>query len=280
MKSTVTNKNDAKKVFKEKGTCSHTFAYLLNREFGHNNESTERAADPFAGGIMQKGHQCGMLWGAALAVGAEAYRRGKDTDESTALAIIATQNLMESFTKRTNTVNCREITGYNMDSFIGLTSYMLKVMLQGMNNSKCFNLAEDWLPEAIDSAKDGLSKISFYSKPQSCASIVAKNMGATDEEMVMVSGFAGGLGLSGEACGALSAAIWMNSLAWMKKNPGKSAYKNKNAKDTLKKIYKASDSKIICHEICGQTFNSIDEHTEFIKSGGCAKLIVALSVSS
>jgi hypothetical protein len=39
-------------------------------------------------------------------------------------------------------------------------------------------------------------------------------MGASDEEMVLVAGFAGGMGLSDNACGALGAAIWMNTLAW------------------------------------------------------------------
>ena len=41
-------------------------------------------------------------------------------------------------------------------------------------------------------------------EPISCASEVAAKMGASDEEMVMVAGFAGGLGLSGNACGALA----------------------------------------------------------------------------
>ncbi len=43
-----------------------------------------------------------------------------------------------------------------MDNFFGMTKYMAKVMLQGMNNSTCFNLAEDWYDEAIQSAKEGL----------------------------------------------------------------------------------------------------------------------------
>ncbi len=279
MKQTKAPKNDAKKVFKEKLTCSQTFAYLLNREFGHNNETIECAADPFAGGIMQKGHQCGMLWGATLAAGAEAYRKGEDVDEAIALAIQATQNLIESFSKKTNTINCREITGCNMDSFFGLTKYMLKVTLQGMNNSTCFNLAEDWLPEAIQSAKVGLSQnpSTLGHKPNSCASLVAEKMGATEEEMVMVSGFAGGLGLSGNACGGLCAAIWMNSLAWIKEHPEKSAYKNKNAKATLKEFYKVTNNEMLCHKICGQTFKTIDEHSEFIKNDGCSKLIDTLS---
>lgn len=274
-------KNDTKKVFREKGTCSHTFAYLLNREFGKNKETEERATDPMAGGLMQKGHQCGMLWGASLAVGAEAYRRSQNSEEAIRLAITATQKLLESFSKRTNTINCRDITHSNLDNFFGLTKYMIKTMIQGMNNSTCFNLAENWLPEAIQSAKEGLSQEPTDStqKPISCATEVAKKMGATDEEMSMVAGFAGGLGLSGNACGALSTAIWMNSLTWIKEHPDKSAFKNKNAKATFKAFNTETNFEMLCHNICQQQFKTIDEHTQFIKNGGCSKLIETLAES-
>ena len=270
--------NDAKTVFRKKGTCSHTFAYLLNREFGNNKEQEERATDPMAGGLMQKGHQCGMLWGASLAVGAEANKRSQNSDEAIRLAITSTQKLLESFSKRTSTINCRDITHSNMDSFFGLTKYMIKTMLQGMNNSTCFNLAENWLPEAIQSAKEGLSQELIFSteKPISCATEVAKKMGATDEEMIMVAGFAGGLGLSGNACGALSTAIWINSLAWVKEYPDKSAFKNKNAKATLKAFNKETNSEMLCRNICQQQFKTIEEHSQFIKSGGCKDLIKSL----
>ena len=274
--------NDAKKVFREKGTCSRTFAYLLNREFGNNKDLEERATDPMAGGLMQKGHQCGMLWGASLAVGTEAYRRSQNSDGAIRLTIAATQKLLESFSKRTSTINCRDITHSNMDNFFGLTKYMIKTMLQGMNNSTCFNLAENWLPEAIQSAKEGLAQeqTDTTQKPISCATEVAKKMGATNKEQIMVAGFAGGLGLSGNACGALSTAIWMNSLKWLKENPDKSAYKNKFAKASLKAFNKETNSEMLCHNICQQSFKTIDEHTKFIKNGGCGKLIEVLSGTS
>ena len=278
METSKTKSNDAKKVFKELGTCSRTFFYLLNREFENHKETEERAADPLAGGIMQKGKQCGMLWGATLAVGTESYKRCKDRKEGIGLAIKATQHLVESFSKRTHTVNCRDITGCNLDSFYGMTKFMLKTTLKGMDNSTCFNLAEKWAPEAIEAAKKGLAHDlkKLPKQPISCASEVAKKMGATNEEMVTVAGFAGGLGLSGNACGALSAAIWMQSLAWSKENPGKSAYKNKNAKKTLKTFMAETHEEMNCQKICGEQFNTLEKHTNFIKNGGCKKLIDAL----
>lgn len=278
MNHSKNNNLNAKNTFKEKGTCSRTFAFLLNNEFGNVQEEYERATDPLAGGIMRKGKQCGMLWGSALAIGAESYKRAKDFDKASQLAIKATKKMMESFVKRTHTVNCRDITNCNMDSFFGLTKYMIKVTLQGMNNSKCFNLAQDWAPEAIDAAKKGLNqKISLGKSTINCASLVAKKLGASEEEMVMVSGFAGGMGLSGNGCGALAATIWMNSLAWIKDNLGKSAFGNPKAKATLKRFLNETDSEILCCNICRQDFDSVEEHSEFIELGGCKKLIDILS---
>ena len=90
-------------------------------------------------------------------------------------------------------------------------------------------------------------------------------------------GFAGGLGLSGNGCGALSAAIWKRSLDWVKENPGKSAFGNKYAKSVLKKFMEITNSETECQQICSQKFESIQDHSEFIKKGGCQNIIDGLS---
>ena len=275
--------NDAKEVFKKCGTCSRTFAHLLNREFAHPKEQEERALNPLAGGIMNRGHQCGMLWGASLAVGAESFRRNKNLDQAIATAIRATQHVMKSFIERSQTTNCKEIIGYDLTSFFGMAKFMLKTTLQGMNNSHCFNLAEQWTPEAIQAATEGLSleQAQTMQKSVSCASEVVKNMGGNDEEMVMVAGFAGGLGLSGNACGALSAAIWKKMLVWCRENPEKNPpyFNNPTAKKILKAFNKETNSEMLCSTISGCRFATIEEHTEYINNGGCKKLIKTLSES-
>ena len=145
----------------------------------------------------------------------------------------------------------------------------------------CMNLAEKWFPEAVQSAKDGLSvkQNELPQIPVSCASEVAKKMGAGNEEIVTVAGLAGGIGLSGNGCGALGAAIWMSSLAWCRENPGKSGYLNPKSKEILKAFYDTTGSEILCTKLSGQYFKTIDDHTEFIKNGGCDKVINALAQS-
>ena len=264
---------DTKKIFKEKGTCSGTFYYLLNRAFDNLSEAEERAADPLAGGIMRKGHQCGMLWGAALAVGSESWRRYQDHDLAIQSAILATKRIIESFSNRTDCIDCRKFTGTDFSNIFSTLRFFI------FRAGKCFQLAEDWAPEAIQAAFDGLSghDIEKDVKSRSCATEVVKRMGASEEEMMTVAGFAGGLGLSGHGCGALSAAIWLTSLRWYREHPGKSPYSNREAKQLFKAFSKATDSELSCERICGRRFNSIAEHSEFIDNGGCDHLLKLLS---
>ncbi len=276
MKASEINSKDTKWVFIKKGTCSRTLFYILNREFGHPLENEEQAADPLCGGIMQQGYQCGLLFGATLAVGAESSRRRDELGPATGLAIKATQHVMDSFKERAGSPDCLDITEADFSSKGGLAKFLVTGKFV-----TCFKLADKWAPEAISSAKDALSgkSLAFNQQPLSCASEVVKAMGATREEMVMVAGFAGGMGLSGGGCGALSAAIWMNSLKWCRENPGKSAFPNPKATETLNAFFKATDYEFECPKICGQKFATIDDHSEFIKNGGCSELIEALAES-
>ena len=265
-----------RKVFRKLGTCSQTFEYILNREFDAPRIQEERAVDPLAGGIYQLGHQCGMLWGASLAVGAEAYRRTKDVDRAIPLAIIATQAIMKSFFKQEECLDCRDITHCDFTNKWSFFKYMISGRFL-----HCFNMAEKWAPEAIRTARETLDKYGEMKfKPSlSCASEVAKKMGASDEQTVMVAGFAGGMGLSGNACGALSAAIWLRTLDWCKENEEAQSFKNPNAEEVLKLFQNTMEHKIACVEISERRFNSIQEHSKFIEEGGCSSLIDLLSIS-
>jgi len=264
----------AKRTFIKKGTCSRTFFYILDREFGHPQEEEEKAIDPLAGGILQQGYQCGMLWGASMAAGAEAFRRNEDPDRATGIAILATKHIMESFVKRTSSIECEEITQCDWQNKKSMRKYMLSGKFVN-----CFILAGKWAPEALGAAKEGLilDQARLPKKSMSCASEVVRKMGGDEEEMLMVAGFAGGLGLSGSGCGALAAAVWKNALIHNKKNTGKSANYDPNTDHTLKTFYEETDYEMQCDKICGQSFETLDEHTEFLKKGGCKKLIEVLA---
>lgn len=266
-------KSDIKKVFFKKGACSHTFFYILNREFGSLNNHAEQASDPLAGGLAQEGYQCGMLWGATLGVGAESYRRHENISIAIAQAVNATQLILESFIDKAKSANCGEITSCNFNSKFGLAKFLISG-----KPIRCFNLAETWAPQAIQSAEIGLSE-QLHDLPLttlSCASEVIKFMGGSKEEIVMAAGFAGGLGLSGNACGALAAAVWFNTLRKVKKQSYKYSLTDPELEKIKEIFFNETNYKMECWKICGKRFNTINEHTAFIKNRGCNKLISLL----
>lgn len=267
-------KNDAKNIFMKKGSCAQAFFFLLNREFGHYYEIEERASDPFAGGILRQGYQCGMLWGVSLSAGAEAYRRCGSLVKAIGPAVYTTRKLMESFKNRTKSHDCMDITDTDFNSKFQFAKFMI------FKANSCFNLSKEWAPEAAKVAKESLDTCITHNdcgNLESCASVLAKKMGATDHQAAMVAGFAGGMGLTGNACGALSAAIWMKSMEWCRNHPGKSPYSIPEVKDIYENFTKIADYKILCSEITGKSFNSIEEHSEYIENGGCKELIEAMA---
>ena len=247
---------------------------VVDRSFDHPSKLEEHAAMPLAGGIMQHGYQCGMLWGATLAAGAQAYRLLGPGPQAETAAIIAAQRLADSFRARTNNVNCLEITGTNWQK---KTSSM-KFMLKG-GPIRCFRMAAGYAPEAYSAINTALPEkhIEAPSPPVSCAAMLAQKMGVSDMHTVMAAGFAGGIGLSGGACGALGAAIWIIGMNSSKERVGKVDFKDPRAIDAIDRFLKSADSEFECSEIVGRRFENIGDHAGYLRDGGCSKIIEVLA---
>ena len=275
--------NDTKEIFRKCGSCSQTFAYLINREYEHRDPIYEKALDTLAGGIFREGHQCGMLWGAALATGAEAYRRTDNVHEAEAMALSAAAALVNSFKNEQHTIACREITGVRLNRLTGLTKFMLETLLKGIDNSKCFVIAEEWTPLATEAGESGLNHVYHGTAPtHNCAALMARQLGGTEQEAAMVAGFAGGLGLSGQGCGALAVALWMKTLAWLREHPGKTApmFRFPEISKIVKGFKQQTDNVMKCVDICNTHFSSAEEHSHYIENGGCHDLMMHLQVLS
>lgn len=268
------NKIKGKKEFFNKGTCSRTFFYILNREFGHPKEKEEWATDLLAGGINQMGYQCGMLWGASLGVGAEVYRKHGNSGLAISIIINTTQKLMSSFEKTSGSIECEEITNTDFTKKWDFAKYMITGRFYN-----CFRLADKWGQESVDITKEEISK--QIDTPDyevySCASELLNQMGASEEEITMVSGFAGGLGLRGSGCGALSAAIWKISLETVKHTNKRQTTADEKINTLINKFNKETEYEVECSQICGRNFKSLQEHSDYIKNGGCKKLISTLA---
>ena len=174
-------------------------------------KAEEQAAAPLAGGIMQHGYQCGMIWGATLAAGAQAYRLYGPSPEAEARAVLAAQRMVESFRACNKHINCLEIT--NLDKSSSAMQMIVYFLIKG-GAVGCFRRAAQYAPIAFGEIDAILTDepTMAISRPVSCAAMVAQRMGASEMHTVMAAGFAGGIGLCGGACGALGAAIWILGL--------------------------------------------------------------------
>lgn len=256
--------------------CSDTLFHVLSRAFGHPLKEEERAAMPLAGGIMQHGYQCGMIWGATLAAGAHAYQLLGPGPHAETRAMIAAQRLTESFRALSNTINCFEITHIDKSSS---TMQMIMYFLIKGGTIRCFRMAAEYAPIAFREINTALSEkhTETLSAPVSCSAMLAQKMGLSDMHTVMASGFAGGIGLSGGACGALGAAIWSIGMNSLREGAGKIDFKAPRALDVIDKFLKCTDYEFECAEIVGRKFENIGDHAGYLHEGGCSEIIGLLA---
>lgn len=243
---------------------------MVDRAFGFERIAEEHAAGPLAGGIARNGYQCGMVWGSALAAGAEAHRRFGAGSRAEAVAIGASRRIVESFRAQNGAVDCSDLTGTDFDSTAQAWKYLLSGKAVG-----CFRMAARYAPVAkaeIDTALS-LDAGDAPEPPVSCAALAARRLGATTEHATMAAGFAGGIGLCGGACGALGAAVWVGSLG----AGGGYRALDAMAAPTVARFLAATDGRFECAEIVGRKFESVADHAAFLRGGGCARVVEALA---
>jgi hypothetical protein len=226
-----------------------------------------------AGGIMGQGYQCGQLWGAALAAGGQAYQLFGPGPQAETAAVIAAQRLVETFRKRYKEINCLELTRAD----IKIPKQALKYLAKG-GPIRCFSMTAGYASAALREINAALSEkpVEALSHPVSCAAVLAKKMGLSEVQTVMAAGLAGGIGLSGGACGALGAAIWIISLEESKEGL-KFTYDNPKGSAAIERFLESSDYEFECSKIVGRKFEDIHDHAGYLRAGGCSKIIAALA---
>jgi len=253
---------------------------VLDHADGQPLKLEEHATAPLAGGIMNHGYQCGMLWGATLAAGAQAYRLHGSGPQAETAAILVTQRVVGSFRGCTkNEINCLEISDLNMQGKIQITKLM-KFFIKG-GPIGCVRMIVKYSPRAFGEINTALSEkhTEAPSAPVSCAAMLAQKMGASEMHTVMAAGFAGGIGLCGGACGALGAAIWIIGMNGQKEGVSNKVI-NARVSDIIDKFIRSTNFEFECSEIVGRKFESIDDHVGYLRDGGCAEIIEVLAGKS
>jgi len=253
---------------------------VVDDSFDQPLKLEESAVMPLAGGIVGYGYQCGMLWGAALAAGAQAYRLFGTGPQAETEAVLAAQRLVEAFRARNKHINCSEITELDRKgSTKGQPVQVFKFFIKG-GPILCFRMSANYARIALSEINTTLSeKLSEAPPPPvSCAAMLAQKMGASELHTVMAAGFAGGIGLSGGACGALGAAIWIDGMTDSKEGDRNLDFlKNPIAQATIDRYLESADYEFECSKIVGRRFENIADHAAYLRAGGCSKIIEALA---
>lgn len=239
---------------------------------------------------MSQGYQCGMLWGAALAAGAHAHRLLGPGTQTEMAGLQASQALVQAFILDSKHLNCLEITELNLKALTeeNPTSKRqqlavgTKFLLKG-GPIVCFRMAARYARAAFAEVNRMSAETPPAAPPgptacaASCAAQLARQMGASAMQVSMAAGLGGGIGLSGGACGALGAAIWMLGVKYLQAGASSIGFAPPRADETLQKFLEASGYEFECEKIVGRTFASPADHAAYVQAGGCAEIIAALS---
>jgi hypothetical protein len=253
------------------GTCSHSMAHVLDRAFDQPLELEEKGTQPLAGGIAQQGYQCGIVWGAALAAGARASQAYGVGPQAETAAVRASQGIVQAFEQANGSINCLELTDTDWTKKLD----MVKNFLTG-GPVTCTLMSARFAPVAFDVIESEMSGTPAEApcSPSSCAAELVRRAGLSDEHAAMAAGFAGGIGLSGGACGALGAAVWVLAMRADEEVPY--AEINARCNELIQQFLEASDYEMECAEIVGRRFEDVADHAEHLRGGGCARIIDAL----
>jgi hypothetical protein len=251
---------------------------VVDASFDHPLALEEHATMPLAGGIEQMGFQCGQLWGAALAAGAQAYRLFGPGSDAEAAALLAAQKLAQSFHASYRSINCFEVV--ELDWKNAQAKQILGFFLRG-GPIRCFSMTASYSRSAIREIDAAFSKndLEVPAPPVSCAARLARKMGASEMHAVMAAGLAGGIGLSGGACGALGAAIWIVEMQRVQHGTGKVEYNSPEATEAIDRFVQSTDCEFECSKIVRREFANVDDHAGYLREGGCAKIIDALAAA-
>lgn len=248
---------------------------VVDDSYGAERRLEEHAVMPLAGGIAMMGYQCGQLWGAAFAAGARACELYGAGPAARAATLRVSEVLAARFAGGYPSVNCSDMTGLEWKTTDGKA--IAKYIILG-GPVKCFSMTARFAQVArkeLDAA--------FAARqpepppgPISCASLLAEKLGASEERAVMVAGLAGGIGLSGEACGALGAALWFMSLRKQEQG-GAVEFTGPAVDAVIERFLSEIEGGFECASIVGRKFRDTDDHASYVAGGGCARIIEALA---
>ncbi len=239
---------------------------------------------------MHQGQACGHLWGAALSAGIRASQELDGEAAISAAALEATRRLTAALSEDGWAFTCFENTGCDFTSLGGKIKYM-----RSDKPKACGRKALVWANRANSVIDDVLAEYGEKSEAGPCekctVACMSKIVGKTGhgaEEIPIVAGFAGGLGLSGNICGALAVGVFALSVSYYRdRDPDRrdskmrAAFQELNLVESrlrklpsqLQRDFAERFGSTRCETIAGRKFSDADDHSSYMAAGGCRDVV-------
>jgi hypothetical protein len=269
-------------------SCSEASFTTHNRCAGIEAPLEEQASHLLSGGVMHQGNACGLLSGAVLSAGLQAARRFDDDATRSAATLHAPVRLAEAYPETSGAVNCREITGQSVITLKEKAQYMREGKAR-----QCGRLLMKWANRTDTLIDEALTEFETRDPTPNCAhcSVETFKRIASKEELARsgstyVAGLAGGVGLLGRSCAALTVGILVLTLRqyaarrFQRRDSrflgtlheiGLGRFRKRPAR--LLEEFKLEFGSDLCSEIAGRRFTSANDHASFIAEGGCYEVI-------
>jgi hypothetical protein len=278
----------AKKWWLRGVSCSEASFTTHNRCAGIEAPLEEQASHLLSGGMMHKGNACGLLSGAVLSAGLQAVRRFDDDATRSAATLHAAVRLAEAYPESSGAVDCREITGQSVVTLREKVQYVREGKAR-----RCGRLLMKWASRADSLIDEALTEFEGCDASPSCTNCAVETFKriASDDELARsgstyVAGLAGGVGLLGRSCAALTLGIVVLTLRQYAARRsqrrdsrflgslhelGLARFRRQPAR--LLEEFKLDFGSDLCSEIVGRPFTSPQDHASFIAEGGCREVI-------
>jgi len=268
--------------------CAEASLTTQMRGYGLAEPAYEQAVHAFSGGVLHQGHACGLLTGAVVAAGFAARERFAEAPRRCAAALHAAIGLASAYQDLAGSLECRAITGVSLREPAGALRY-----LAARKDRLCGRLHAEWQARARAVTDEALAEFEASAAPGSCANCAVRTvralapaLGLPEDAAPLVAGLAGGVGLRGGVCGALTAGIF----AWfagqrLARAPrrrdsrtrrllaGLAGTGERAAAAPLHQALVERFGSDRCATIAGRSFRDPDDHHRFIAAGGCAEVV-------
>ncbi len=126
-----------KSLFKQGFNCSQALFGAYSIKLGLKQETAFKIASAFGGGIGRMGETCGAVTGAFMIIGLKHGMEKLDKEAKTKTYKLA-DKFIEKFKSRNNSIICRELVGFDMNSFKTLSPDLSKIVME-----RCPKLLKD-----------------------------------------------------------------------------------------------------------------------------------------